>query len=244
MIAQSARREVAELEAPAGPQLAQLLAAALDRWARGVAVAGGAAAQRPHARVSSPARAGRRCSRPATRTRSSITFPTRAVAAAADLAGASAAGVVRRQVHDIPTITPRRGRAPAAQTTLRLRDDDDRGRAGRGGRGRRCTARTCARWRCICWCSSTSRSPAPQTLIADLTGARPSTGWISSVLPTVAGAAGRRREADQVADRAGARDPRRRDHQQHQRRPVVAARRLHRQADRATTCTPPAAGRR
>jgi transposase len=48
-------------------------------------------------------------------------------------------------------------------------------------------------------------------LIADLTGARPSIGRISSVLTTVAGRMIDVPEGDQIADRAGARDPRRRD---------------------------------
>jgi transposase len=104
-----------------------------------------------------------------------------------DLAGASAAGVVRRQVHDIPTITP-----VVVEHRLHKR-------------------------RCGCGATTTAAAPAgvgaaavygpnlralavyllvfqhvpvarTQALIADLTGARPSTGWISSVLSTVADA--------------------------------------------------------
>ena len=102
-----------------------------------------------------------------------------------DLAGASPAGVVRRQVHDIPTITP-----VVVEHRLHKR-------------------------RCGCGATTTATAPAgvgaaavygpnlralavyllvfqhipvarTATLIADLTGARPSTGWISSVLTTVA----------------------------------------------------------
>jgi transposase len=68
-------------------------------------------------------------------------------------------------------------------------------------------------------------------LIADLTGARPSTGWDQLGAGDRGRPVGRRREADQVVDHAGAGDPRRRDQQQHQRRPVVDARRLHPDAE-------------
>jgi len=106
-----------------------------------------------------------------------------------DLAGASAAGMVRRQVHDIPTITP-----VVIEHRLHQR-------------------------RCGCGTTTTAAAPAGVSaaavyapnlhalavyllvfqhipvaraamLIADLTGARPSTGWISSVLSTVASALG------------------------------------------------------
>jgi transposase len=102
-----------------------------------------------------------------------------------DLAGASAAGMVRRQVHDIPTITP-----VVVEHRLHKR-------------------------RCGCGATTTADAPAgvgapacygpnlralavyllvfqhipvarAAMLIADVTGARPSTGWISSVLSTVA----------------------------------------------------------
>ena len=102
-----------------------------------------------------------------------------------DLAGASAAGVVRRQVHDIPRIT---------RTVIEHR---------------------LHRKRCSCGTTTTATAPAgvgaaavygpnlralavyllvfqhipvarTAMLIADLTGARPSTGWISSVLSGVA----------------------------------------------------------
>src|SRR3954449_5107042 len=102
-----------------------------------------------------------------------------------DLTGADAAGVVRRQVHDIPTI-----RSVVVEHRLHRR-------------------------RCGCGATTTAAAPAgvgaaavygpnlralavyllvfqhipvarTQALIADLTGARPSTGWISSVLSTVA----------------------------------------------------------
>src|SRR3954452_9175923 len=103
----------------------------------------------------------------------------------ADLAGASAVGMVRRQVHDIPAIAP-------VVVEHRLH--------------RRC---------CTCGATTTAAAPAgvgaaavygpnlralavyllvfqhipvarTAQLIADVTGARPSTGWISSVLSTVA----------------------------------------------------------
>jgi hypothetical protein len=104
----------------------------------------------------------------------------------ADLAGAPAAGMVRRQVHDIPTIAP-------VVVEHRLH--------------RRC---------CTCGTTTTAAAPAgvgaaavygpnlralavyllvfqhipvarAAMLISDLTGARPSTGWISSQLSAVAG---------------------------------------------------------
>lgn len=103
-----------------------------------------------------------------------------------DLAGASVAGMVRRQVHDIPTIAP-----VVVEHRLHKR-------------------------RCGCGLTTTAPAPAgvgapavygpnlralavyllvfqhipvarTQALLADLTGARPSTGWISSVLAGVAG---------------------------------------------------------
>jgi transposase len=102
-----------------------------------------------------------------------------------DLAGASAAGVVRRQVHDIPTIA-----AVVVEHRLHRR-------------------------RCNCGATTTAPAPAgvgaaavygpnlralavyllvfqhipvarTAMLISDLTGSRPSTGWISSVLSSVA----------------------------------------------------------
>jgi len=102
-----------------------------------------------------------------------------------DLGGADRAGMVRRQVHDIPTITP-------TVTEHRLH-----------------------KRRCECGTTTTAAAPAgvgaavvygpnlralavyllvfqhipvarTAMLIADLTGARPSTGWVSSVLSTVA----------------------------------------------------------
>jgi transposase len=103
-----------------------------------------------------------------------------------DLTGASPAGMVRRQVHDIPTLTP-----VVVEHRLHKR-------------------------RCGCGATTTASAPAGVSaaavygpnlralavyllvfqhipvaraamLIADMTGARPSTGWISSVLTTVAG---------------------------------------------------------
>ncbi len=111
--------------------------------------------------------------------------PTACGGCSSDLADASAAGMVRRQVHDIPTIAP-------VVTEHRLH-----------------------RRRCGCGVTTTATAPAgvnapavygpnlralavyllvfqhvpvarTQALIADVTGARPSTGWISSVLSTVA----------------------------------------------------------
>jgi transposase len=103
----------------------------------------------------------------------------------ADLADAAAAGVVRRQVHDIPTVTP-------TVTEHRLQQR-------RCGCGKVTTAaappgvsapacygpnlRALAAYLVVFQHLPVARAAQ---LIADLTGARPSTGWISSVLATVA----------------------------------------------------------
>ena len=60
-----------------------------------------------------------------------------------DLTNASPSGVVRRQVHDIPVITPIVGRAPAAPTALRVWGHDHSDGAGRGERGRGVRAEHC-----------------------------------------------------------------------------------------------------
>ena len=102
-----------------------------------------------------------------------------------DLAGAAAVGVVRRQVHDIPTITPvvvehrlHKRRCGFGTTTTA---------AGPVGVGATAVygpnLRALAVYLLMFQHTTVART---QALIADLTGARPSTGWISSVLTTVA----------------------------------------------------------
>jgi transposase len=102
-----------------------------------------------------------------------------------DLAGASTAGVVRRQVHDIPAITPvvvehrlHKRRCGCGATTTATAPAGV-GAAAVYGPNLRALAVYLLVFQHI---------PVARTamLIADVTGARPSTGWISSVLSTVA----------------------------------------------------------
>ena len=84
-----------------------------------------------------------------------------------------------------PDHYPGRDRAPAAPPTLPLRDDEHRAHAARGGRGRGVRAEPGA---LAVYLLVFQHVPVARTaaLIADVTGARPSTGWISSPLSTVA----------------------------------------------------------
>ena len=99
-----------------------------------------------------------------------------------DLAGAAAVGVVRRQVHDIPTITPvvvehrLHKRRCGCGTTTTAAAPAGVGAAAVYGPNLRALAVYLLVFQHI----PVART---QALIADLTGARPSTGWISSVLP-------------------------------------------------------------
>jgi transposase len=102
-----------------------------------------------------------------------------------DLAGASTAGVVRRQVHDIPAIAPvvvehrlHKRRCGCGATTTATAPAGV-GAAAVYGPNLRALAVYLLVFQHI---------PVARTamLIADVTGARPSTGWISSVLSTVA----------------------------------------------------------
>ena len=102
-----------------------------------------------------------------------------------DLAGARAAGVVRRQVHDIPTITPtvvehrlHKRRCGCGATTTATAPAGV-GAAAVYGPNLRALA---------VYLLVFQHVPVARTamLISDLSGARPSTGWISSVLSTVA----------------------------------------------------------
>ncbi len=106
-----------------------------------------------------------------------------------DLADAIAAGVVRRQIHDIPTITPtviehrlHRRRCGCGTTTTAPAPTGVGAAAVYGPNLRALTV----------YLLVFQHIPVARTalLIADLTGARPSTGWISSVLCTVAGLLG------------------------------------------------------
>uniref|UniRef100_UPI00292D9DAB IS66 family transposase n=1 Tax=Pseudonocardia sp. H11422 TaxID=2835866 RepID=UPI00292D9DAB len=102
-----------------------------------------------------------------------------------DLADAAGAGVVRRQVHDIPTISPvvvehrlHRRRCGCGTTTTAA--------APAGVGAAVCygpNLRALAVYLLVFQHIPVART---QALIADLTGARPSTGWIGSVLSTVA----------------------------------------------------------
>jgi transposase len=102
-----------------------------------------------------------------------------------DLQGAAAVGVVRRQVHDIPTITPvvvehrlHKRRCSCGITTTAIAPGGVGAAAVYGP-----NLRALAVYLLVFQHVPVART---QALIADLTGARPSTGWISSVLTTVA----------------------------------------------------------
>ncbi len=102
-----------------------------------------------------------------------------------DLTDASAAGLVRRQVHDIPTIAPvvvehrlHRRRCGCGTTTTATAPAGVGAAAVYGP-----NLRALAVYLLVFQHIPVART---QALICDLTGARPSTGWISSVLSTVA----------------------------------------------------------
>ncbi len=102
-----------------------------------------------------------------------------------DLTDASAAGLVRRQVHDIPTIAPvvvehrlHRRRCGCGTTTTATAPAGVGAAAVYGP-----NLRALAVYLLVFQHIPVVRT---QALISDLTGARPSTGWISSVLSTVA----------------------------------------------------------
>jgi transposase len=106
-----------------------------------------------------------------------------------DLTGARPAGVVRRQVHDIPTITPvvvehrLHKRRCGCGTTTTAAAPAGVGAAAVYGPNLRALAVYLLVFQHI----PVARAAM---LIADVTGARPSTGWISSVLTAVAGLLG------------------------------------------------------
>jgi transposase len=102
-----------------------------------------------------------------------------------DLTGAAALGVVRRQVHDIPTITPvvvehrlHRRRCGCGTTTTAAAPAGVGAAAVYGP-----NLRALAVYLLVFQHIPVARA---QALIADLTGAHPSTGWISSQLVAVA----------------------------------------------------------
>jgi transposase/uncharacterized coiled-coil protein SlyX len=103
----------------------------------------------------------------------------------ADLVGASAAGMVRRQIHDIPTIAPvvvehrlYRRRCTCGTTTTATAPAGVSAAAVYGP-----NLRALAVYLLVFQHVPVARTAA---LIADLTGAHPSTGWISSQLSAVA----------------------------------------------------------
>jgi transposase len=103
----------------------------------------------------------------------------------ADLSGVTGAGVVRRQAHDIPAITPvvvehrlHRRRCGCGKTTTAAAPAGVSAAAVYGP-----NLRALAVYLLVFQHIPVARTA---TLIADLTGARPSTGWVSSVLTTVA----------------------------------------------------------
>ncbi len=102
-----------------------------------------------------------------------------------DLAGTRPVGVIRRQVHDIPTITPtvtehrlHKRRCGCGTTTTATAPDGVSAAAVYGP-----NLRALAVYLLVFQHVPVARTAM---LIADLTGARPSTGWISSVLSSVA----------------------------------------------------------
>ena len=80
-------------------------------------------------------------------------------------------------------------------------------------------------------------------LIADLTGAAVSTGWVSAQVARAGRRVGRGREADQDADHAGRGDRGGRDHPRTSPGKAVAARGPHRPADRLPPARQPRPGR-
>jgi transposase len=112
-------------------------------------------------------------------------LPVACEGCSSDLTDAIAVGVVRRQVHDIPTITPvvvehrlHRRRCGCGATTTAPAPAGVSAAACYGPNLRAL----------VVYLLVFQHIPVARTraLISDLTGARPSTGWISSVLPTVA----------------------------------------------------------
>lgn len=102
-----------------------------------------------------------------------------------DLAGARPAGMVRRQLHDIPTIAPvvvehrlHRRRCGCGATTTAVAPAGVNAPAVYGP-----NLRALVVYLLVFQHVPVART---QALITDLTGARPSTGWISSQLATVA----------------------------------------------------------
>lgn len=111
--------------------------------------------------------------------------PAACAGCGADLLDAAAAGVVRRQVHDIPTVTPvvvehrlHRRRCAYGHVTCAGAPAGVNAPATYGPNLRALAA----------YLVVFQHLPVARTaqLIADLTGARPSTGWVSSVLGQVA----------------------------------------------------------
>jgi len=112
-------------------------------------------------------------------------LPDACAGCGSDLAGARPAGMVRRQVHDIPTITPtvvehrlHKRRCGCGTTTVAAAPAGIGAAAVYGP-----NLRALAVYLLVFQHIPVART---QALIADLTGARPSTGWVSSVLVTVA----------------------------------------------------------
>jgi transposase len=112
-------------------------------------------------------------------------LPDACAGCGSDLAGAGPAGMVRRQVHDIPTITPtvvehrlHKRRCGCGTTTVAAAPAGIGAAAVYGP-----NLRALAVYLLVFQHIPVART---QALIADLTGARPSTGWVSSVLVTVA----------------------------------------------------------
>ena len=104
----------------------------------------------------------------------------------AELAEAPQVGVVRRQVHDIPRIAPRvvehrlhRRRCGCGQVTGAVAPAGVNAPASYGP-----NLRALAAYLVVYQHLPIARAAQ---LIADVTGARPSTGWVSSVLPALAG---------------------------------------------------------
>jgi transposase len=110
--------------------------------------------------------------------------PDACVGCGADLGDAAGARVVRRQLHDIPTITPvvvermHRRRCSCGATTTAAAPDGVGAATVYGP-----NLRALAVYLLVFQHIPVARTAA---LIADVTGARPSTGWVSSVLTATA----------------------------------------------------------